>query len=252
MALAQAFSKNALSLAVAQTSYKQNVVAVNTLINSVLSSNLPTLNQTPPDWDQFVSEYEKANSQSLDWVNNVMARLLDVPDNVRNYNDSITQPLANAKMQAEALAKNPDDKGALAALNADLTNLSSQLGLIVTFISGALTSLQNFKDVLPSIATELQTIADDSTKAAKADQAQIDKLNKDIDNLHDEIKSLTNALIGLGIADGVAITLGVVATIAASRRSVRHHARNECTDHSQRRAHRIAGHAGFSGFAGNW
>ncbi len=215
MALAQAFSKNALSLAVAQTSYKQNVVAVNTLINSVLSSNLPTLNQTPPDWDQFVSEYEKANSQSLDWVNNVMARLLDVPDNVRNYNDSITQPLANAKMQAEALAKNPDDKGALAALNADLTNLSSQLGLIVTFISGALTSLQNFKDVLPSIATELQTIADDSTKAAKADQAQIDKLNKDIDNLHDEIKSLTNALIGLGIADGVAITLGVVATIAA-------------------------------------
>lgn len=215
MALAQAFSKNALSLAVAQTSYKQNVVAVNTLINSVLSSNLPTLNQTPPDWDQFVSEYEKANSQSLDWVNNVMARLLDVPDNVRNYNDSITQTLANAKMQAEALAKNPDDKGALAALNADLTNLSSQLGLIVTFISGALTSLQNFKDVLPSIATELQTIADDSTKAAKADQAQIDKLNKDIDNLHDEIKSLTNALIGLGIADGVAITLGVVATIAA-------------------------------------
>ena len=42
MALAKAFNKNAVSLAVAQTSYKQNVVAVNTLVISVLSSNLPT------------------------------------------------------------------------------------------------------------------------------------------------------------------------------------------------------------------
>ena len=215
MALAQAIRKNSLSLAVKQTTYKQNVVAVNTLINSVLSSNLPTLHQNPPDWDDFVNAYEKANSQSLDWVNNVMARLLDVPDNVRNYNDAITQTLTNAKTQAHTLISDPSNKGALSTLHADLNNLTSQLGLITTFISGALTSLQNFKDVLPSIASELQTIANDSTKAAKADQQQIDKLNTDIDNLHSEIKSLTNSIIGLGIADGVALTLGVVATVAA-------------------------------------
>jgi len=49
MALANAFSKNALSLAVEQTAYKTNVIAVNTLITSVLSSTLPTLNTNPPD-----------------------------------------------------------------------------------------------------------------------------------------------------------------------------------------------------------
>ena len=48
-----------------------------------------------------------------------------------------------------------------------------------------------------------------------ADQAQIDNLNQDIDNLHAEIKSLTAAIVALGIADGIALTLGVVATIAA-------------------------------------
>jgi len=68
---------------------------------------------------------------------------------------------------------------------------------------------------LPTMATNLQTIADDSTKAANADQAQIDKLNQDIDNLHAEIKSFTAAIVALGIADGIALTLGVVATIAA-------------------------------------
>lgn len=161
VALAQAIRKNSLSLAVKQTTYKQNVVAVNTLVTSVLTSSLPTLNQNPPDWANFVSAYEKANSQSLNWANTVMARLLDVPDNVRNYNDSITQTLANAKTQAQALVTNPSDKTALPTLNADLNNLTSQLGLITTFISGALTALTDFKDVLPTLATELQTIAND-------------------------------------------------------------------------------------------
>lgn len=215
MALAYAIKKNAVSLAVKQQSYKQNVVAVNTLITSVLSSSLPTLNQNPPDWNEFVSAYEKADAGALTWVNNVMARLLNVPDDVKTYNNNITQLLANAKMQAQSLEGDPGNKPALDALNADLNNLSSTFGLVVTFKTGALNAIKGFKDELPSMATSLQSIADNSTKAANADQAQIDKLNTDIDNLHNEIKSLTAALVGLGIADGIALTLGTVATIAA-------------------------------------
>ena len=215
MALAYAIKKNAVSLAVKQQSYKQNVVAVNTLITSVLSSSLPTLNQNPPDWNEFVSAYEKADAGALTWVNNVMARLLNVPGDVKTYNNNITQLLANAKMQAQSLEDDPGNKPALDALNADLNNLSSTFGLVVTFITGALNAIKGFKDELPSMATSLQSIADNSTKAANADQAQIDKLNTDIDNLHNEIKSLTAALVGLGIADGIALTLATVATIAA-------------------------------------
>ena len=215
MALAYAIKKNAVSLAVKQQSYKQNVVAVNTLITSVLSSSLPTLNQNPPDWNEFVSAYEKADAGALTWVNNVMARLLNVPGDVKTYNNNITQLLANAKMQAQSLEDDPGNKPALDALNADLNNLSSTFGLVVTFITGALNAIKGFKDELPSMATSLQSIADNSTKAANADQTQIDKLNTDIDNLHNEIKSLTAALVGLGNADCIALTLGTVATIAA-------------------------------------
>ena len=215
MALAKAFNKNAVSLAVAQTSYKQNVVAVNTLVTSVLTSSLPTLKQNPPDWNEFVAAYEKADAGALTWVNNVMARLLNVPDEVRSYNSTISLLLADAKTQGETLVTDPSNKTALGILNTDLDNLNKQMSLVVTFITGALNAIKGFKDVLPTMATNLQTIADNSTKAANADQAQIDKLNQDIDNLHAEIKSLTAAIVALGIADGVALTLGVVATIAA-------------------------------------
>ena len=190
-------------------------MAVNTLVTSVLSSSLPTLNQNPPDWKQFQSAFEAADAGALTWVNNVMARLLNVPDEVKSYNATVTQLLADAKAQAQTLEADPSNKTALQTLNTDLTNVNNTLSLVVTFISGALTAIKNFKDELPTLATNLQTIADNSAKDAKADQAQIDKLNKDIDNLRAEIKSLTASIVALAVVDGIALTLGIVATIAA-------------------------------------
>tara|TARA_B110000908_G_scaffold41048_1_gene49861 strand:+ start:68 stop:1321 length:1254 start_codon:yes stop_codon:yes gene_type:complete len=217
MALALAISKNALSLAVKQTSYKENVVAVNTLVTSVLSSNLPTLSTNPPDWADFTTAFEAADAGALTWVNNVMARLLNVPDEVQSYNATISQLLADAKTQAMTLEADPTNKTALQTLNTDLTNVNNTLSLVVTFISGALTAVKNFKDELPTLAANLQTIATKSAVDAKADQAQIDKLNADIDTLKAEIKSLTASIVALAIVDGITLTLtlGIVATICS-------------------------------------
>lgn len=188
---------------------------MNTLVTSVLSSNLPTLSTNPPDWKDFTTAFEAADAGALSWVNNVMARLLNVPDEVQSYNATITQLLADAKTQAMTLEADPSNKTALQTLNTDLTNVNNTLSLVVTFISGALTAIKNFKDELPILAANLQTIATKSSVDAKADQAQIDKLNADIDTLKAEIKSLTASIVALAIVDGIALTLGIVATIAA-------------------------------------
>jgi predicted nucleic acid-binding Zn-ribbon protein len=214
MSLALAIKQNATSLAVAQKTYKENVVAVNTLVTSVLTSTLPTLKVPPPDWQDFVTAYEAASADALDWVNNVVARLLDVPDEVQSYNSIINQLLEDAKTQASALVNNPHDGAALSALNSDLSHISTQLSIVNTFISGAVTAIQGFRDRLPDMATQLQTIANKSTADANADQEQINNLLADIKKLQDEIDSLTASIIALGIADGVALTIGVVSTIA--------------------------------------
>lgn len=214
LSLARAIRANASSLAQAQTSYKQNVVEVNTLMTSVLTSCLPTLNQNPPDWNEFISAYEQANGEALNWVNSVMARLLDVPQEVLGYNAIISQVLQDAKVQAQTLIAQPSNPTALAMLNQDLNALTSQLALVTSFIAGAVAALQQSRDSLPDMAAQLQTIADRSTQDASADQAQIDQLNSDIAALKADIKSLTAAIVALGIADGVALTLGVAATIA--------------------------------------
>ena len=214
LSLAHAIRKNTVSLAQAQSDYKQNVVAVNTVMTSVLGSSLPTLTQVPPDWQAFVSAFEAANGDALNWVNTVMARLLNVPQEVIGYNAVISQVLQDARTQSETLIAQPTNQLALATLNQDLTTLTGQLGLVTSFIIGAISALQKSSDTLPDMAAQLQSIADKSTVDANADQAQIDKLNAQIDQLKADIKSLTAAIIALGIVDGVALTLGVVATIA--------------------------------------
>lgn len=213
--LALAIRRNAGSLAAAQTSYKQNVVAVNTVMTSVLTSSLPTLNQNPPDWSDFIAAFEQANGDALNWVNNVMARLLNVPQDVLGYNSVITQVLQDAKTQAQNLITQPSNQVALATLNQDLNALTNQLGLVTSFIVGAINALQQSSDNLPDMAQQLQSIANKSTVDANADQSQIDALNSQISQLKDDIKSLTAAIVALGIADGIALTLGIATTIAA-------------------------------------
>lgn len=214
MKLAHAIRKNVASLAQAQNTYKDNVITVNTLVTSVLTSSLPTLNTNPPDWNDYVSAYTTAKSDALDWVNNVMARLLDVPDEVQNYNPIISQLLNDAQTQASILKATPGNASALAILNNDLNALSSQLNLVVTFISGAVTNIQQFQDKLPDMAAQLQSIATKSSNDANADQKQIDSMVSQINALQADIKSLTAAIIALAVVDGIALTIGTVATIA--------------------------------------
>ncbi|WP_315833078.1 hypothetical protein [Bradyrhizobium prioriisuperbiae] len=213
--LARAIRKNARNLAEAQNTYKKNVVVVNTFITGVLSSSLPSLNDHPPDWEDFVTAYEAATGDALNWVNNVMARLLNVPGEVQNYDRLVTMLLQDALAQTALLESNPNNPMALAILNNDLSSLKDQLGLITTFISGAITQLQNFKDVLPGMATQLQAIATTSINASNADQQQIASLNTQVQQLQSDIKSITAAIIALGIAGGAALTLGIVVTIGA-------------------------------------
>ena len=215
MLLTAAIKKHAATMAAAQTTYQQNVATVNTFMNNVLSSKLPTLSTPPPDFANFATTYEQANAKALGWANNVMGKLLEVPDDVAGYNGVILALLQDAQGLAQTLIANPSDQKALDGLNGDLDTVIRKLNLVTVFINSAVDSVRNFNDVLPALATDLQAITSQSAQAAHADQAEIDRFNAHVATLNNDIKALQAAIIALGIADGVSITLGLVATIAA-------------------------------------
>ena len=214
MLLAQAIKQRAPSLAAAVKDYKGNVAIVNTYVNSVLSSTLPSLNNYPPDWNEFQTAYTGAKTTALKWVNSVLAPLLEVPDDVQSYNTIISALLEDAKNQAWTLVGDPSNGPALKALNNDLTVLTSQLNLVTIFISSAIDNIESFSDSLPTLGQQLQTIAQKSATTAKADQALIDDLNQQLAALQQDIQAKTAELIALGIIGGVALVMGIVVTIA--------------------------------------
>ncbi len=211
--LATAIRERAKPLAAAQNTYKQNVVLVNTLMTSVLTSNLPALRETPKDWGEFAQALENAKSGALEWVNGVMARLLSVPDTVRGYNGVVQQLLASASTQAEALVANPTNTAARGILLQNLDDMLSQITLVRTFVTGALDHVKKFRDTLPALAQNLIGLSQKAIADAKADEQKIQELQSDIDRLQRDIQELTKTIIALGIVDGLTITLGLVATI---------------------------------------
>jgi phage host-nuclease inhibitor protein Gam len=215
MSIAVAIKKNAEPLGVAQTTYKENVGIVNTYVNQVLSSKVPQLKEPPKNWSQFLTTYENAGAEALTWVNGVMARLINVPGEVDDYNSSISLSLSDAKSQANTLVSEPGNAAALRALEADLKAVTTQLGTVTTYIGGALKKVEEFSDTMPELAKNLESLAHEAMEDSKVDQTKINALNAEVESLRDEIKSLTGALVGLGIADGVALTMGIAITIAA-------------------------------------
>ena len=215
VSLAEAIRNGGRRFAQANTTYQTNVCFVNTYVNNVVSSSLPTVPVQPQDWQSYVTNWESANTVALQWVNTCMARLLDVPGDVQNYNATISALLTDAITQTNALIANPQNMAARSALDNDLKTLPQQLNVVETFIVGAIKALQSFQDNLPQLAQDLQQIADLAAKDNKADQGQIQNLQKSITQLQNDIDSLTAAIVGLAIADGAAVTLGLIASIAA-------------------------------------
>lgn len=211
--LAQSFRVGLSAFADTNTTYQTNVCVVNTYVNNVMSSTLPTVPVQPTDWSSYVTAWEKANTIALQWVNSCMARLLSVPQDVQNYNSAITTLLNDAIAQTNNLITNPNDTAAKVSLESDLKALPNQFTIVETFISGALSALKGFQDNLPTMAAELQQLSDLAIQDNNADSAKIQQLQADVQTLQADIDSLTKQLIALGIADGVAITLGVVSSI---------------------------------------
>lgn len=202
-------------LAIANAAYKTNVVTVNTYVNNVLTASLPVVPVQPKDWQAYITAWEAACGDALTWVNQCMARLLTVPQDVQSYNSIIALLLGTAVTQTNALIANPNDQAALAALTNALNTIPGQLTVVETFISGAVQALQNFQDVLPAMAGQLQNLSNLAIADNNADQAQIATLQADVTRLQNDINSLTAAIVALAIADGIALTMGIIASIAA-------------------------------------
>lgn len=215
MGLRTAVKNNVVHLSSASEEYKNNVMLVSQYVSGVMNSNLPVLQAPVPDWDAYTKAYLAAKSSAMVWVNTVLERLNTVPGNILSYNDTVQRLFNEAIADTDKLIEDPSDQSARQFLLSEINTAIRKMTFFSDEITDVIRTLQSFKESLPQQAKDLQTIADMAMQDQRADEQQIKSLQQKIDAANNEIKSLTAAIVGLAIADGVAVTLGVVAVAAA-------------------------------------
>jgi uncharacterized protein YaaN involved in tellurite resistance len=147
-------------------------------------------------------------------VNNVIEKLNNYPDEIQEDDNVISTLLTNAWNAAKALEDNPGETIAFANLKNYLNQLIEEFSTPQTQIAAIITALQKNGN-LTAMSESLATIAANSITDSKVDQNTINTLNADIQRLQADIKLLSDAIIALGVTNGVAITLGIVGSVVA-------------------------------------
>ncbi|NMP26717.1 hypothetical protein GW590_07570 [Rahnella sp. SAP-1] len=196
--------------------YKTNVATVNSLISSILDYRLPTMTLPPDNWARFCKTYIEAQSDALVWINQVIARFDNIPQDVQSYHQDITIILADAITMAQCMIDNPERRLIYASLlNQDLTIIANKLNMVLGFVKGTIDALNDFQNALSKTAGKLHNLATIASQDAKVDQQKNTALKKSINDLNESVMGLTTSIVCLGIADAAAIAIGSLATILA-------------------------------------
>ena len=195
--------------------YKENVVAVNTFIVSVLSSSIPPLKKPPSNMAQFAETYTLAQANALKWTNSVAAKLLEIPKDVLESDETIQKLFNDSIVLTKQLIKEPENSSIKSVLMLNLRLIAGTLNTVTMFIEGAVNSISAFRDVMPALAGQLTSIATHAIETEKVDKKKIDQLQQDIDRLNRQITSDSLAIAAAGVVTGGAIIGGLIFTIAA-------------------------------------
>lgn len=204
-----------LNIAAATTGYKENVIKVCNYVAAVAKSQLPALHHEIAEWDAFNQAFMKSKTDALSWTNTVLANLLQTPRDIMNFNAAIHAGLKDAISDAEFLIQHPGDETTILLLTARLKQLVGVVSSNKAEVAILLEKIQKFSSDLPQQAKNLEDIANRASKGAEVDEQKVKELTADIERLKADIASLTAAIVGLGIADAICITLGVGAVIVA-------------------------------------
>jgi hypothetical protein len=198
--------------------YVQNYVAVCNYVKAADSSLLPTLSKSLPqvEWDKYTRNFIAAKKAAEAWTDEVVSRLERVPASIVSDNSMVLELFKSVINLCDELISDPSDVFLKQKLKNKIEiDAIPELNDLTGELDGVIHKLEVFNSTLPTQVEELKKIVDLAKNDEDVDTKKINELQSSIDEMKNEIKSLTAAIVGLAIADAVAIILSVVAIAAA-------------------------------------
>jgi hypothetical protein len=196
--------------------YFNAVAKVNNYAYAITQTSLPVINQPPQYYADFTTEFSPAKAHVLVWTNSIFPNMLSLPRSILDTKFLFELNESSLQQTLEYLQKNPTSTDAKNTLNRILTLMQQNIKAQITVVEGIETNLNTFATQLVTDATTLNDMATQALEAAGADQAQINKLNQDIDTLNNDINNLNLWIKVSMVGTDLSIFISLIGVAVAS------------------------------------
>ncbi|MED4728369.1 HBL/NHE enterotoxin family protein [Aneurinibacillus migulanus] len=164
----------------------------------------------PPAWySSFMEDFGIAKGHAMQWNSSIVPQLLSVPQNLCDMNQIVQAKFRTITQLLTQWQENPQDKTIQTEISDQLDSLYNRVTEEEDICTQLLSSIQEFDHNIQADYLTLKQGLDDSLHQLDSDQAEINRLKKEIDNLTEEIEAnrtlLTVAEVGMGISIFVCI-----------------------------------------------
>ncbi len=174
--------------------------------------------QKPPEWyGEFVAQFGIAKGHAMEWSDSLIKNMIDIPQTIVDSNTIINGKFKAINQDLKDLQKDPTDQDVIDDLKRNLERIHDRVNDDLDSMNELIKDLKEFGDTLADDYNTLDSGIGQLNSAEQADEAEVKRLQQEIQNLQDEIKKynelLTASEIGIGV--GIFVTLvGVVVGVA--------------------------------------
>jgi hypothetical protein len=199
-----------------QSEYAKNLLAINNYIVSLASMNIPPMNPSPDHYGDYMKLFANVKASAVTWNNEINVQLLSAPKVTIRSLTTFQLLLDEIIDTAKKLQANPGSAYLNDTITSDIAYAKTGIAPIIKRIEDLEKSMDSFHNDMPEQVKQLKKIAELMLSDKGTDEAQVKKIQADIDDLNSQISSLTAAIVGLGIADAAAISIGAFALFAGA------------------------------------
>ncbi|ASS73579.1 hypothetical protein CIG75_00375 [Tumebacillus algifaecis] len=220
MTAATQFEALAPNSSLAQDSIIDYINACNTVSAysySFANSSLIALKK-PPEWySDFVAQFGVAKGNAMQWNTSLIPNMIAIPQMIVDSNRIITAKFNNINQDLKDLEKYPNDKDVIDDLKQNLKSIYNRVNGDLDSINGLIQDLQTFAETLKNDYSTLNVGIEQLNSAEEANEAEVKRLQQEIQDLQDEIEKynqiMTASVIGVGVSIFVTL-VGIVVGVA--------------------------------------
>lgn len=190
--------------------YRKNIADINAYTLAIQKLNITVYGETP-DWytKDFKEKFVNSKVHAQSWLNNIMSRLLELPETIVDYDDFYQLYSGEIVDYCNMMLKDPK-KDLSDKVIKDIESLKKSVTERKALIANLEKEIDTYISTLDVDKKFFDQTFESACATKKVDEEKLKKFKQHKKELEDEIKHLQDVVTGTGIAGGVLLAVAPI------------------------------------------